>query len=56
MNDGTAAGVATQKWRGAFTIQGVTVYGSVEFLDADNIHVRGCSGMLCQGVELIRVK
>ncbi len=52
----TAPRVATQKWRGAITIQGVTVNGSVEILDADNIHVRGCSGMLCQGVELIRVK
>lgn len=52
----TAPRVATQKWRGDITIQGVTVNGSVEILDADNIHVRGCSGLLCQGVELLRVK
>lgn len=52
----TAPRVATQKWRGQITIQGYTVNGSVELLDADNIHVRGCQGMLCQGVELIRVK
>lgn len=48
--------VATRKWRGQITIQGFTVNGSVEILDADNIHVRGCQGMLCQGVELIRVE
>lgn len=47
--------VATQKWRGQITLQGRTVKGSIELLDADNIHVRGCEGMLCQGVELIRV-
>lgn len=52
----TAPRVATQKWRGRITLQGQTVNGSVEILDANNIHVRGCAGALCQGVELIRVK
>ena len=51
----TAPRVATQKWRGQITLQGRTVKGSIEILDANNIHVRGCEGALCQGVELIRV-
>jgi len=52
----TAPRVATQKWRGQITLQGHTVKGSIEIRDANNIHVRGCEGALCQGVELIRVK
>jgi uncharacterized protein (DUF2147 family) len=51
----TAPRVATQKWRGQITLQGHTVKGSIELRDANNIHVRGCEGALCQGVELIRV-
>lgn len=51
----TAPRVATQKWRGQITLHGRTVKGSIEIVDANNIHVRGCEGALCQGVELIRV-
>lgn len=51
----TAPRVATQKWRGQITLYGRTVKGSIELRDANNIHVRGCEGLLCQGVELIRV-
>ena len=48
--------VATQKWRGRITLQGRQVQGSIELLDANNIHVRGCEGAMCQGVELLRVE
>jgi uncharacterized protein (DUF2147 family) len=51
----TAPRVATQKWRGQITLHGHKVKGSIELRDANNIHVRGCEGVLCQGVELIRV-
>jgi uncharacterized protein (DUF2147 family) len=51
----TAPRVANNKWRGQITMQGRTVKGSIELLDAKNIHVRGCEGMLCQGVELLKV-
>lgn len=48
--------VASQKWRGQVSVAGRNFNGSITLLDANNIHIRGCEGALCQGIDLIRVK
>jgi uncharacterized protein (DUF2147 family) len=47
--------IANQVWRGKMNVQGNVVRGNIELRDANNIHIKGCNGAVCQTVELIRV-
>lgn len=47
--------IGDQRWRGKIDWQGNVVRGTVDVTDANNIHIKGCNGAICQTVELIRV-
>ncbi|HEY9010413.1 MAG TPA: hypothetical protein VIN06_05300 [Devosia sp.] len=45
-----------QRWYGKLEWQGHVVRGTIDLTDANNIHIKGCNGAVCQTVELIRIK
>ena len=47
--------IGDQRWRGKIDWQGNVVRGTIDVTDANNIHIKGCNGAVCQTVELIRV-